>query len=88
MPHVFIYIYCILNSTLQSSEALEFLKRDLTEFSTVVQHDTACSLVATANAVKNKLAVSLNIFPHNFMNANRPIYFCTYLSSCPGGRLF
>ncbi|XP_043997894.1 BSD domain-containing protein 1 isoform X1 [Gambusia affinis] len=41
----------------KSSEALEFLKRDLTEFSTVVQHDTACSIVATANAVKNKLAV-------------------------------
>ncbi|XP_077477706.1 BSD domain-containing protein 1 isoform X2 [Stigmatopora argus] len=41
----------------KSSEALEFIKRDLTEFSTVVQHDTACSLVATATAVKNKLAV-------------------------------
>ncbi|KAM4541098.1 BSD domain-containing protein 1 [Fundulus diaphanus] len=41
----------------KSSEALEFIKRDLTEFSTVVQHDTACSIVATANAVKNKLAV-------------------------------
>ncbi|XP_028293311.1 BSD domain-containing protein 1 [Gouania willdenowi] len=41
----------------KSSEAFEFIKRDLTEFSTVVQHDTACSLVATANAVKNKLAV-------------------------------
>ncbi|XP_053290537.1 BSD domain-containing protein 1 isoform X1 [Pleuronectes platessa] len=42
----------------KSSEALEFLKRDLTEFSTVVQHDTACSLAATASAVRNKLAVS------------------------------
>uniref|UniRef100_A0A3Q3VQ29 BSD domain-containing protein n=1 Tax=Mola mola TaxID=94237 RepID=A0A3Q3VQ29_MOLML len=42
---------------LQSSEALEFLKRDLAEFSTVVQHDTTCSIVATATAVKNKLAV-------------------------------
>ncbi|XP_060939447.1 BSD domain-containing protein 1 isoform X2 [Limanda limanda] len=41
----------------KSSEALEFLKRDLTEFSTVVQHDTACSLAATACAVRNKLAV-------------------------------
>lgn len=41
----------------KSTEALEFIKRDLTEFSTVVQHDTACSLVATATAVKNKLAV-------------------------------
>uniref|UniRef100_A0A8C5HZD7 BSD domain-containing protein n=1 Tax=Gouania willdenowi TaxID=441366 RepID=A0A8C5HZD7_GOUWI len=46
-----------LSPSLQSSEAFEFIKRDLTEFSTVVQHDTACSLVATANAVKNKLAV-------------------------------
>ncbi|XP_069028546.1 BSD domain-containing protein 1 isoform X2 [Embiotoca jacksoni] len=42
----------------KSSEALEFIKRDLTEFSTVVQHDTTCSLVATAAAVRNKLAVS------------------------------
>uniref|UniRef100_A0A8B9J3W4 BSD domain containing 1 n=1 Tax=Astyanax mexicanus TaxID=7994 RepID=A0A8B9J3W4_ASTMX len=41
----------------RSSEAYEFLKRDLTEFSNVVQHDTACSIVATASAVKNKLAV-------------------------------
>ncbi|CAJ1073960.1 BSD domain-containing protein 1 [Xyrichtys novacula] len=41
----------------KSSEALEFIKRDLTEFSTVVQHDTTCSIVATATAVKNKLAV-------------------------------
>lgn len=45
----------------QSSEALEFLKRDLTEFSTVVQHDTTCSIVATATAVKNKLAVSCSL---------------------------
>ncbi|XP_071755871.1 BSD domain-containing protein 1 [Centroberyx gerrardi] len=41
----------------KSSEAFEFIKRDLTEFSTVVQHDTACSIVATASAVRNKLAV-------------------------------
>ncbi|KAG8013553.1 BSD domain-containing protein 1 [Nibea albiflora] len=41
----------------KSSEALEFIKRDLTEFSTVVQHDTTCSIVATATAVRNKLAV-------------------------------
>ncbi|XP_053701973.1 BSD domain-containing protein 1 isoform X1 [Synchiropus splendidus] len=41
----------------KSSEALEFIKRDLSEFSTVVQHDTACSIAATATAVKNKLAV-------------------------------
>lgn len=41
----------------KSTEALEFLKRDLTEFSTVVQHDTTCSIVATATAVRNRLAV-------------------------------
>uniref|UniRef100_A0A3P8UIL8 BSD domain containing 1 n=1 Tax=Cynoglossus semilaevis TaxID=244447 RepID=A0A3P8UIL8_CYNSE len=41
----------------KSSEAIEFIKRDLTEFSNVVQHDTACSIVATATAVRNKLAV-------------------------------
>ncbi|XP_064158569.1 BSD domain-containing protein 1 isoform X2 [Anguilla rostrata] len=41
----------------KSSEAYEFIKRDLTEFSTVVQHDTACSIVATASAVRSKLAV-------------------------------
>uniref|UniRef100_A0A3Q1FWU5 BSD domain containing 1 n=1 Tax=Acanthochromis polyacanthus TaxID=80966 RepID=A0A3Q1FWU5_9TELE len=55
-------VICWLQQSFQavkdkSSEALEFLKRDLTEFSTVVQHDTACSIVATATAVKNKLAV-------------------------------
>lgn len=47
----------------QSSEALEFIKRDLAEFSTVVQHDTACSIVATATAVKNKLAVTISVPP-------------------------
>ncbi|KAA0718326.1 BSD domain-containing protein 1 [Triplophysa tibetana] len=41
----------------KSAEALEFIKRDLTEFSSVVQHDATCSIVATANVVKNKLAV-------------------------------
>uniref|UniRef100_A0A4W4FHR3 BSD domain-containing protein n=1 Tax=Electrophorus electricus TaxID=8005 RepID=A0A4W4FHR3_ELEEL len=41
----------------KSAEAYGFLKRDLTEFSNVVQHDTACSIVATANAVRSKLAV-------------------------------
>ncbi|XP_067277354.1 BSD domain-containing protein 1 [Pseudorasbora parva] len=41
----------------KSAEAYEFIKRDLTEFSSVVQHDTTCSIVATANAVKSKLAV-------------------------------
>ncbi|KAL0969225.1 hypothetical protein UPYG_G00224140 [Umbra pygmaea] len=41
----------------KSSEAYEFIKRDLTEFTNVVQHDTACSIVATASAVRSKLAV-------------------------------
>ncbi|XP_029544149.1 BSD domain-containing protein 1-like [Oncorhynchus nerka] len=41
----------------KSSEAYEFIKRDLTEFSNVVQHDAACSIVATASAVRTKLAV-------------------------------
>ncbi|XP_059945374.1 BSD domain-containing protein 1 isoform X1 [Mesoplodon densirostris] len=40
----------------QSSEALEFMKRDLTEFTQVVQHDTACTIAATASVVKEKLA--------------------------------
>ncbi|KAJ8287424.1 hypothetical protein COCON_G00000830 [Conger conger] len=40
----------------KSAEAYEFIKRDLTEFSNVVQHDTACSIVATASAVRSKLA--------------------------------
>ncbi|XP_006895029.1 PREDICTED: BSD domain-containing protein 1 isoform X1 [Elephantulus edwardii] len=41
----------------KSSEALEFMKRDLTEFSQVVQHDTACTIAATASVVKEKLAI-------------------------------
>lgn len=41
----------------KSSEALEFMKRDLSEFSRVVQHDTACTIAATASVVKDKLAV-------------------------------
>ncbi|XP_078279238.1 BSD domain-containing protein 1 [Rhinoraja longicauda] len=40
----------------RSTEALEFMKRDLAEFSHVVQHDTACTIAATANAVKEKLS--------------------------------
>uniref|UniRef100_A0A2K5D7K5 BSD domain containing 1 n=1 Tax=Aotus nancymaae TaxID=37293 RepID=A0A2K5D7K5_AOTNA len=43
----------------KSSEALEFMKRDLTEFTQVVQHDTACTIAATANVVKEKLAARL-----------------------------
>nr|XP_012296318.1 BSD domain-containing protein 1 isoform X6 [Aotus nancymaae] len=42
----------------KSSEALEFMKRDLTEFTQVVQHDTACTIAATANVVKEKLAIA------------------------------
>ncbi|XP_036398002.1 BSD domain-containing protein 1 [Megalops cyprinoides] len=41
----------------KSAEAYDFIKRDLAEFSNVVQHDTACSIVATASAVRSKLAV-------------------------------
>ncbi|XP_072274272.1 BSD domain-containing protein 1 isoform X2 [Pyxicephalus adspersus] len=41
----------------KSAEALEFMKRDLSEFSRVVQHDTACTIAATASVVKEKLAV-------------------------------
>uniref|UniRef100_A0ACB8FQH9 BSD domain-containing protein 1 n=1 Tax=Sphaerodactylus townsendi TaxID=933632 RepID=A0ACB8FQH9_9SAUR len=40
----------------KSTEALEFMKRDLTEFGQVVQHDTACTIAATASVVKEKLA--------------------------------
>ncbi|XP_023698290.1 BSD domain-containing protein 1 [Paramormyrops kingsleyae] len=41
----------------KSAEAYEFLKRDLSEFGSVVQHDTACSIAATASAVRSRLAV-------------------------------
>ncbi|KAM4795876.1 BSD domain-containing protein 1 [Rhinophrynus dorsalis] len=41
----------------KSAEALEFMKRDLTEFTRVVQHDTACTIAATASVVKDKLVV-------------------------------
>ncbi|XP_037058854.1 BSD domain-containing protein 1 isoform X2 [Peromyscus leucopus] len=40
----------------KSTEALEFMKRDLTEFTQVVQHDTAYTIAATAGVVKEKLA--------------------------------
>uniref|UniRef100_A0A3B4Y2M2 BSD domain containing 1 n=1 Tax=Seriola lalandi dorsalis TaxID=1841481 RepID=A0A3B4Y2M2_SERLL len=70
----------------KSSEALEFLKRDLTEFSTVVQHDTACSIVATATAVRNKLAArlySLQADPATYCNEpdGPPEQFDNWLSS-------
>ncbi|NWR25525.1 BSDC1 protein, partial [Emberiza fucata] len=42
--------------SLQSTEALEFMKRDLAEFTQVVQHDTACTIAATASVVKDRLA--------------------------------
>ncbi|MBN3272357.1 BSDC1 protein, partial [Polyodon spathula] len=41
----------------QSAEAYDFIKRDLAEFTNVVQRDTACTIAATASAVKDKLAV-------------------------------
>ncbi|KAK1145651.1 BSD domain-containing protein 1-like [Acipenser oxyrinchus oxyrinchus] len=41
----------------KSAEAYDFIKRDLAEFTNVVQHDTACTIAATASAVKDKLAV-------------------------------
>ncbi|XP_043938390.1 BSD domain-containing protein 1 [Protopterus annectens] len=41
----------------KSAEALEFIRRDLAEFSQVVQHDTANTIAATAHAVKEKLVV-------------------------------
>ncbi|XP_053310746.1 BSD domain-containing protein 1 [Spea bombifrons] len=41
----------------KSAEAMEFMKRDLTEFSRVMQHDTASTIAATASVVKEKLAV-------------------------------
>ena len=46
------------------------MKRDLTEFTQVVQHDTACTIAATASVVKEKLAVSTTYtlqvtFPHS-----------------------
>ncbi|XP_032566072.1 BSD domain-containing protein 1 [Chiroxiphia lanceolata] len=40
----------------KSTEALEFMKRDLAEFTQVVQHDTACTIAATASVVKDRLA--------------------------------
>ena len=36
-----------------------FMKRDLAEFTQVVQHDTACTIAATASVVKDRLAVSI-----------------------------
>ena len=52
---------------LQSTEALEFMKRDLAEFTQVVQHDTACTIAATASVVKDKLAVSVGASALGFL---------------------
>lgn len=52
---------------LQSTEALEFMKRDLAEFTQVVQHDTACTIAATASVVKDKLAVSIGVRELGFL---------------------
>lgn len=68
----------------QSVEAYEFIKRDLTEFSSVVQHDTACSIVATANAVKSKLAVRKPFYiaaHQNNANSNLENVFIEFVES-------
>ncbi|XP_019633254.1 PREDICTED: BSD domain-containing protein 1-like isoform X1 [Branchiostoma belcheri] len=39
----------------KSGEVFDFMKRDLTEFSTVVQKDTATAVASTASTVKGKL---------------------------------
>uniref|UniRef100_A0A8C4Q9U8 Uncharacterized protein n=1 Tax=Eptatretus burgeri TaxID=7764 RepID=A0A8C4Q9U8_EPTBU len=44
----------------QSAETLEFIKRDLSEFTEVVQHDTTSTIAATATAVREKLSVSVS----------------------------
>lgn len=54
-------LHCLSVVFLQSTEALEFMKRDLAEFTQVVQHDTACTIAATASVVKDKLAVSRGV---------------------------
>uniref|UniRef100_A0A8C0CJL2 BSD domain containing 1 n=1 Tax=Balaenoptera musculus TaxID=9771 RepID=A0A8C0CJL2_BALMU len=69
----------------KSSEALEFMKRDLTEFTQVVQHDTACTIAATASVVKEKLAArlySLQSDPATYCNEpdGPPELFDTWLS--------
>uniref|UniRef100_A0A2K6G936 BSD domain containing 1 n=1 Tax=Propithecus coquereli TaxID=379532 RepID=A0A2K6G936_PROCO len=53
----------------KSSEALEFMKRDLTEFTQVVQHDTACTIAATASVVKEKLAGPRNCLTPGFLSS-------------------
>ncbi|XP_061213618.1 BSD domain-containing protein 1-like [Neopsephotus bourkii] len=47
-----------ISVVLQSTEALEFMKRDLAEFTQVVQHEAACTIAATASVVKDKLATT------------------------------
>ncbi|XP_059774008.1 BSD domain-containing protein 1 isoform X1 [Balaenoptera ricei] len=63
----------------KSSEALEFMKRDLTEFTQVVQHDTACTIAATASVVKEKLAVCR---AWSCLSASHP--FLTYTEGSSG----
>ena len=41
------------------------MKRDLTEFTQVVQRDTACTIAATASVVKEKLTVSAASTPQS-----------------------
>lgn len=43
------------------------MKRDLAEFTQVVQHDTACTIAATASVVKDKLAVSIGVRELGFL---------------------
>lgn len=43
------------------------MKRDLAEFTQVVQHDTACTIAATASVVKDKLAVSTGVRELGFL---------------------
>uniref|UniRef100_UPI00358DEBA9 BSD domain-containing protein 1-like n=1 Tax=Myxine glutinosa TaxID=7769 RepID=UPI00358DEBA9 len=45
------------NARAKSAETLEFIKRDLSEFTEVVQHDTTSTIAATATAVREKLSV-------------------------------
>lgn len=45
------------------------MKRDLAEFTQVVQHDTACTIAATASVVKDKLAVSIGVSALGFLVA-------------------
>ncbi|XP_007897835.2 BSD domain-containing protein 1 [Callorhinchus milii] len=41
----------------KSAKAVEFLKRDLVEFTQVIQHDTATTIAATASVVRERLCI-------------------------------